>query len=216
MSVNVNALPVVTELNASDKIPAVISSSNEGRTITMANLGAQAAAGYTSSRLRGTAASGNLANITDLGVYYLSPNNSYTGMPSGITWGILEVTSTSTGNTTVMQTLTGTGGRTFKRIITSANVGAWQELVQGSVQVLRGTASSDSVTFATPFKDTPAVVCTVHNASITNGTLVVTTAVSTTGFSVWRKYLSSGGAWVDSSTAYHWIAIGPALDITTT
>lgn len=214
MSVNVNGLPVVTELNASDRIPAVIGASNEGRTITMANLGAQAASGYTSAMYRGSAAAGNLANITSPGVYYLVPGTTYTGMPGGLTWGILEVTAFSAGSTTVVQTVTGTEGKTYKRIITSSSTGAWQELVRGTTQTLSGSTSSDTVTFATPFKSTPVVVCTVYNPTITNGTLVVTTAVSTTGFSVWKKYLSTGGAWVDSSTAYHWIAIGPAPDVT--
>ena len=43
MSVNVNALTTVTELNTTDLIPAVIAASNEGRAISAANLAAQVA-----------------------------------------------------------------------------------------------------------------------------------------------------------------------------
>lgn len=132
MSVNVNALPVVTELNTTDRIPAVISASNEGRAITLANLGRQAAE-YTTAKNRGTIATGtNLNTVTDAGTYVLNGNNTYTNGPAGVTFGLLEVLTT--GTTTVIQRLTTSAGVTWTRF----TGGTWSEWFQTQRSVRPG------------------------------------------------------------------------------
>lgn len=131
MSVNVNALPAVTELNASDKIPAVIGASNEGRTITMANLGAQAANNYTAAGFRTVLPTGtDLDDATNAGIYTLSGNNNYTNLPPGITYGLLTVTKSSAGGGYILQKVITTNARTFARMNMGSTFTSWYEEVR--------------------------------------------------------------------------------------
>ena len=76
--------------------------------------------------IKGVAETGtDLDDITTPGWYQLPGTNSYTNLPSGITWGLLEVKK---AGTFTVQELTTTTARTFKRIYANAAWSAWREL----------------------------------------------------------------------------------------
>lgn len=116
MSVNINALPAVTELNTSDKIPAVINASNEGRAITLANLASQIVGNYSTAMLRGYLPSGDLNDVETSGVYALTSGNNYANSPT--TFGVLEVIAPST--TQIIQRIGYSGGVYWVRFKGSA------------------------------------------------------------------------------------------------
>ena len=204
MSVNVNGLPLVTELNASDRIPAVIGASNEGRAITMASLGAQVAGGYTSAQLKGILPGCDLDTVSSPGVWTLDTGQTYTNTPAGVTYGVLEVISSNTSLTRATMRITTASGVIWERY-RSTTWGSWYP-VQTGILIQRGSTNTASVTFGTEYAAAPIVVCTVQNTEDTPR-LVWIDSKSTTGFTVKRK-MWSGSAWSDSTLTYNWIAIG--------
>lgn len=212
-----SALGENTAPASADIIPSTdVSDSSTDKKIQLGTLADWMAQNYTAAKLQGALASCDLNDVTDVGAYFLSSANTYVNMPSELTWGLFEVTTSSTANTTVLQTLTGSNGRTFKRWKTSGGWQDWQELTRGNVMTLRGTSSDGSVTFSTAFAATPVVLCTVNNTTVANATVVIVSSSSTTGFSVFRRYYSASDGWLDSATRYDWVAIGTAPSIAVT
>lgn len=136
MSVDMNKLLEVTELGSTDFLLAATSTSNVGKIIQCSYLGDQLAKASTSSGMYGVLATGsNLNNITAPGVYTLSGDASYSNLPNGITWGILEVTRSGmsgAGSYWIIQTITSRNGQTFKRgkFSSAGSFEDWYELVR--------------------------------------------------------------------------------------
>ena len=209
MSVRVEALESIEAGGISNgSYFLVVLPTNEGRKSTFQNIRNQIAADGTTASFGGTLASGtDLDTITTAGVYAIAGNYTYTNLPTGITWGILEVTKPSKSASIYFQTLTNGSGRTFKRTHTNntPNWSAWQELVRSSAgMTLRGTSSTSSVTFSTAFASAPTVVCTPVASSNQPPSVIVLTSITASGFEVSRTNWDSTA----SDMSYNWIAIG--------
>jgi hypothetical protein len=70
----------------------------------------------------------NIAGMTLQGVYALSGNNAYTGMPTGVGYGTLIIYRpfTSANSNFIVQEIVTTGAKTYRRIRTNDSWSAWK------------------------------------------------------------------------------------------
>lgn len=216
MSINIMSLPHVTEFNTSDSL-LLVETSNEGKRMNIASIGPKLAQTYSNGGFYGIAPSGALSDRTDAGVYTVSGSNTYTDLPSGITYGLLEVYKGSASSTIIIQRLTSITGRTFIRFRGSTSFSNWREYSRDDVLLQTGTGSTggtdgeQTITFPTPFTTVPIVVCTpfngTANAAVTN---VLITAITTTNFTI-KKRFWNGSGWSNGTAACRWMAWGSVV-----